>query len=288
MKLERSDVKYPLWRKKVDGSLFNHKGTTIPQWVVTMWQLDNDYSEISSRKDLMSNVDIYYKKRCYKGWVTVAIKGRTTPTYRVWFDDELNTILKEDYLMSYMRDIEAKLRKDSKLKVEEEISFWEFLDIEYDYSSKVFYFTSYYTQKPSFPELFKRLVKSPVIKSIDDELNNKNRLSIYKQDWKPRGEFESEIGAKNVIYTLLDINEKFIYVGEAEDLIKRFKQGHPVIKGWTHYKYNVLPKELSNHRITLERMVIRDFASIFDNNLISTPFGISEYKLCNIRIDKLI
>lgn len=286
MKLERSDVKHPMWRKKVDRSLFDHKGTTIPQWIVTMWNLNIDYAKVSSRKDIKSEVVIYYKNKSYKGWVTVAINGRVTPTFRLWFDDDLNTILKEDYLMSYMRDIEAKLRKDSKLLVEEEISFWEFLDIEYDFEKRIFYFTAYYVQKPSFPELFKRLIKSPVIKNIDDELNNKNRLSIHKQDWKQRDDFESEIGAKNVIYTLLDINNKLIYVGEAEDLIKRFKQGHSAIKDWTHYKYNVLPKELSDHRITLERMVIRDFASIFDNQTVLTPFKISEYRLCNIKIDK--
>ncbi|MBL6732327.1 MAG: GIY-YIG nuclease family protein, partial [Candidatus Poseidoniaceae archaeon] len=30
---ERSDVQFPLWRKKVDGSLFQHAMTVIPEWV---------------------------------------------------------------------------------------------------------------------------------------------------------------------------------------------------------------------------------------------------------------
>jgi len=35
MKLERSKIEYPLWRKKVDSSIFDYKGTTIPTWACT-------------------------------------------------------------------------------------------------------------------------------------------------------------------------------------------------------------------------------------------------------------
>ena len=34
MQLERNDVRYGLWRKKVDGSLLRHSATPIPGWVV--------------------------------------------------------------------------------------------------------------------------------------------------------------------------------------------------------------------------------------------------------------
>tara|TARA_B100000700_G_C14795092_1_gene737823 strand:- start:61 stop:198 length:138 start_codon:yes stop_codon:yes gene_type:complete len=39
MKIERSKVDFPLWRKKVDKSLFEHNGTTIPLWACEMWSL---------------------------------------------------------------------------------------------------------------------------------------------------------------------------------------------------------------------------------------------------------
>ena len=29
---ERRDVQFPLWRKKVDGTLFQHAMTVIPDW----------------------------------------------------------------------------------------------------------------------------------------------------------------------------------------------------------------------------------------------------------------
>jgi len=30
---ERSHVRFPLWRKKMDGAMFDHKCTVIPNWV---------------------------------------------------------------------------------------------------------------------------------------------------------------------------------------------------------------------------------------------------------------
>ena len=120
--------------------------------------------------------------------------------------------------MSYMRDIENRLR-GHKTNIEEEIPFWEFLDIEFDSKNSNFIFTSYYTQKPSFPKLFSKLIGSPVIHGIDDELTKTLKDRIYKQHWKPRVDFETEIGAENVIYTLLDTCNKLIYIGEASKLV---------------------------------------------------------------------
>jgi hypothetical protein len=52
MKVERSDVDYPLWRKKVDSSLFRQNGTTIPQWTCKMWEIEQDFSSCVSRTEL--------------------------------------------------------------------------------------------------------------------------------------------------------------------------------------------------------------------------------------------
>jgi hypothetical protein len=32
MKSERSDVEFPVWRKKVDKTLFHWAGTVVPEW----------------------------------------------------------------------------------------------------------------------------------------------------------------------------------------------------------------------------------------------------------------
>lgn len=286
MKLERSNVDFYMWRKKVDSSLFNYKGTSIPNWACKMWQIDKNFINATSKKQKESVVRILFEKVEYEGWLTVVKKNRT-PVFRLWFSDYLLYRIKDVFLMSYMRDIESRLRsKIDRKKIEDEIPFWEFLDIEFNIDENEFIFTSYYTQKPSFPELFSRLIGSPVLHKIDDEISKTNKDRIYKQDWKPRQEFETEIGAENVIYTLLDTKNKLIYVGEAKKLISRFRQGHSVITNWDFYRYELLPKSMMRERVTLERMMIRFMATLFPNNKNIKSMELSKYKLVNDKIDK--
>lgn len=291
-KAERTTVKYPLWRKKVDSSLFQHKGTTIPNWACQTWGIDTSFSSCISKKYRKSKVTIHFYGKKYQGNVTCAKQKRFNPAYRLWFDDDLLHILKDTFLMSFMRDIEKRLRdnspiyKDSSLDIEDEIPFWEFLDIEYDKRSMIFYFTAHYKQKPSFPELFKRLIGSPMIHKIDAELEDKDAFRIYMQDWKRREELDSELGAENVLYTLIDTKNKLIYIGEATKLVKRLNQKHNSIPNWEYYRYDVLPSTITKYqRLWFERMLIRNFCSVFVSNVKLDRFDISKYKLTNEKID---
>ncbi len=108
----------------------------------------------------------------------------------------------------------------------------------------------------------------------------------YGQEWKPRAEYQNEIGAFNVVYTLVDSKNKRIYVGEAKDLVTRFSQGHPIIKDWDYYRYDVLPKPLEPYRKTIERMMIRSYAMLFQNKKGIPTRGLSDYVLVNAKIDK--
>ena len=85
-----------------------------------------------------------------------------------------------------------------------------------------FRFAAYYAVRPAFPHLFKRLIGSPAMKRIDDEVRRKNELRIDKQNWRARSKVEYQLGAKNVIYMLLDTRKKRLYIGEAADLVSRF------------------------------------------------------------------
>jgi hypothetical protein len=287
MKFERSDVNHPLWRKKVDSSLFRQNGTTIPQWACKMWDIEQDYNACTSRGNPAAEISVEFKEKKYKGWVTVAREGRKTPAYRLWYQKQLTYELKDVFLMSFVRDIEDRLRKSKGVdsnSIEDEIPFWEFLDIEYERATKRFKFQAYYTQKPQFSELFKRFIESPVLHKIDDELQGKESFRIHKGKWRPRAELEFELGANNVLYYLIDTKNKLFYVGEAANLVDRLRQEHATIPHWDYFRYNVLPDELFNHRKTFERMTIRDFASILENVYIDT-MSLSEYKLTNDRID---
>ena len=160
MKLERSNVDYPLWRKKVDSSLFRYNGTTIPNWACKIWKISEDFSTCTSKKDHSSFVKVQFQENTFEGWVTVAPKGRTTPAYRLWYSELLTYELKDAFLMSFVRDIEDRLRKSKgteKTNIEQEIPFWEFLDIEYNRDEKLFRFVAYYTQKPTFSGIIQEI-----------------------------------------------------------------------------------------------------------------------------------
>lgn len=286
MKNERSNVEFPLWRKKVDKSLFEHRGTTIPTWACRMWGIPDLFKDVTSRKTKQSKVTIQFVNKSYEGYVTAAPSGRKTPAYRLWFEDDLCHILKYTFLMSYMRSLEQSLSEVEDLDIEHKIPFWEFLDIEFDKSNRLFRFVAYYKQDPTFPGLFERLIGSPALQKISEELEGKGNERIYKQDWKRRQELQFEIGAKNVVYILLDTEHKLLYIGEAQDLVSRLSQPHSLIEDWNYFRYDVLPDNLSKFRVEIERMMIRDFASVFSNergvqNLLGT-----EFKIVNKKVDK--
>ncbi|MCW3999520.1 MAG: GIY-YIG nuclease family protein [Candidatus Bathyarchaeota archaeon] len=288
MKTERSDVDHPLWRKKVDSSLFRQNGTTIPHWACKMWGIEDDFSTCNSKSMATSKIQVEFKGIVYDGWVTVAKEGERSksPAYRLWYQRQLSHELKDAFLMSFARDIESRLRrlKGHQENVEDEIPFWEFIDIEYDRAIKRFYFNAYYVHKPAFSELFKRLIESPVLHKIDDELEQKPTLRIQKIKWYKRADLTAQIGANNVIYFLIDTKNKLLYIGEAMNLVDRLSKEYPSIPNWDYFRYNVLPDELFDHRVTLERMVIRDYASLLPNSVTETK-EISDYRLVNDKID---
>jgi len=288
MKLERSKVDHPLWRKKVDMSLFEHKNTVIPGWASDMWDLRAQFKTVISKKDDNAKVNIRFKRRKHPGWLTVSKKGQPKPRYRLWFDRTLATELKHKYTMSYMRSLEQRLSPPEidVVDAEKTIPFWEFLDIEYDRKKREFIFESYYRQEPSFPHLFNRLVGSPAIAAIDNEIHEKDQNRIIEQDWKSRSELDFEIGASNVIYMLADSNNKLLYVGESKDLIKRLSQKYPTIPHWDKFRYDVLPTSLEKYRVTIERMMIRSFATLFSNKKGIENLDISTWQLANEKIDK--
>ena len=287
---ERSNVRNEMWRKKVDNSIFRYDGTAIPRWMVANWELEKYFpdKEGSLRKgDEESETTIKFNNENYKGHLTCSFpKNRSNKVHRLWISEDLKEELKRTFVMSHMRDIESGLRGDVG-DVEKEIPFWEFVDIEFDPDNKRFIFTAHYKHEPLFPDLFKNLAGSPALKVIEDEIEGKSKFRIHKQDWKLKDKLETEMGALNSIYTLIDVNNKLIYVGEAKDLKKRLKQKYTSIPNWTHYRYDVLPKNTTLEvRVAIERMMIRSYASLLKNKTNVESFEISTYRLSNDKIDK--
>lgn len=287
MKTERSDIEFPLWRKKVDATLFKDAATPIPKWLWKVWDIEELFSQSTSKDSLTSEVNMFFGKESFSGKVVLSSSKKM---YRLFFDRKLSDLLKDIFLMSYMRSIEQDLRKNkpeySNQEIENEIPFWEFLDIEFDSQNKTFYFKAYYVQKPAYIELFKELVKSHTLKIIEDKLLDKDDFKFIKEDWKKRTKLASQINAKNVIYNLIDTQNKLIYIGEAESLTQRLNQNREVIKNWDFYRFDCLPEGLTRkQRVAIERLLIRTFASFFTNNKGIPSKEVSEFRLANEKID---
>ena len=92
MTSERTNVDFPLWRKKVDSSLFSHKVTTIPKWVCKVWNFHKVFPGLNGKKDPKSNVSINFNKNKYAGQITCTWpKGRTDKLYRMALSQNRST-----------------------------------------------------------------------------------------------------------------------------------------------------------------------------------------------------
>ncbi|MBK9672797.1 MAG: hypothetical protein IPO70_11220 [Bacteroidetes bacterium] len=144
---------------------------------------------------------------------------------------------------------------------------------------------AHYTQKPIFPELFKQLVRSHILKDMENQLLNKGEFKFIKENWWPRSELSVLLERKNIIYYLIDTQKKQFYIGEAEHT-KRITPNRKEIPGWDFFRIDCLPEWLTkNQRVELERLIIRSYASILKNNKNIPSKEISDYSLVNKKID---
>ena len=157
---ERKDVQFPMWRKKMDASMFDHKCTLIPHWVMdNVFEIRETFPH-SSKKHPESQVTVEYRHQdgsntTHQGWVTTTRfeKGRND-VMRLFIDHDVISNLMSDYRMTYLRSVERKQRGWNSPTAEKSIPFWEFLDIEYDSEKKRFIFVPHYLHLGFDSELF--------------------------------------------------------------------------------------------------------------------------------------
>ena len=289
---ERRDIDSPMWRKKVDASIFYDKAILILVFAKKWWNIEKYFNKANGKKHPDSKVFIDFNGNQYEANVTVQNSETRKNSYRLFFNKELSDILKSTYIMTFMRDLEFKLGdfdkdENNRQSIEDIIPFNEFLDIEYNPEEKTFYFNAHYRQKPVFENLFSKILNTTVLSSISDEIEGKSNERIHKSEWKEKAELENIVDQPNVLYTLIDINNAEVYLGEAVSLKQRLSGNRPEIPNWTHFRYDVLPSSLSQYRLDIERMVIRQLASLFINkNKLQLNSSITNFKLVNKKIDK--
>jgi hypothetical protein len=67
MKLERSDIEYPLWRKKVDASVFKDAATPIPKFLWKVWNIEQLFEPIDGESVRDVPVRVVYGKKVFLG-----------------------------------------------------------------------------------------------------------------------------------------------------------------------------------------------------------------------------
>jgi hypothetical protein len=290
MKTERSDVEFPLWRKKVDFSLFKKMETPIPNWVSKIWRIERLFGTNTSKKNKEADVIIKFNKNDYEGWIIYTnYKKQGDTFYKLTFSKAFGGKLRDVFVMSYMRGLEQQLRKGNQTyiqkQVEEDIPFWEFIDIEFDAKNKIISCKAHYFQKPIFPELFKRFVRSHILKDIENELLNKGNFKFIKEDWKRKNELGQFLERRNIIYYLIDTKNKLLYIGES-DGTQRISASRSELPHWDYFRVDCLPEWLTKkQRVELERLTIRSFASLLKNKRNVESKVISDYVLVNKKID---
>lgn len=292
MTSERVGVKFPMWRKKVDGSMFEYKMTNIPDWVQDSFDIHNVFTA-NSKKDSASNVEVIFinqnkRKQTFQAHVTNTQNVSRKGVMRLNLPSELVTTLRQTFMMTHMRDLERRMR-DPKPKIDEiekEFPFFEFVDIEWDKDNHRFIMTPQFVMPPQYQELFAYIQNKHILSRIEEDLKDHQKARIVKGDWKERSEIAKEVSTENVIYTLIDEVNKELYIGEAQNLAKRNSGERPEIPDWTHYRVDTLPPEFNKEmRLTIERLTIRSMASLIKNGQGIESKNISDYTLTNKRID---
>lgn len=289
MKTERSNIKFPLWRKKVDTSLFTKLDTPIPNWLSKVWEIESLIGFDSSKKSEKTIIKLILNRKEFKGSILYTKRYGKETNYKLFFSKDFAEELKDCFVMSYMRTLENKLRRGNQSfsgNIEEEVPFWEFIDLEFDKINRTFHCKAHYTQKPIFPELFKQFTKSHLLKDMENRLLEKGEFKFIKQDWRSKSELNLQIFEHpNYIYYLIDTRNKLLYIGESETS-KRIMRLRPEIPEWDYFRIDFLPIWITkSQRLELERLMIRSFASLLSNYKKVKHIAISEYSLANKKID---
>ncbi len=309
------------WRSLVDRNMLLHGALRIAPLYAEHWKLYNDpkkggFRGVNDDLDERSKVDIVFKytqgtinlfkeygldintkKKKYKASLRMKTfksnkypNGKKEPWLNYNYVKELKERLILSFSMTNAMNIESDLNT-KKLGNNLNLNIQEFLDVEYDFKSKTFYFTPYFIQFPNFPHLFNLLAHR------SKTTNKKNLFSssnIDFNDWKPVVDFNKHSAlATSVIYMFLSKKRKEIYIGittkalggSAGRYSATRKNGGPNKKDmseWDYFKFDKLPEELAGKNLkVVEDILIRTFSSIMKSSNDIITKQISNYTLTN-------
>lgn len=184
MPSERSDVKFPLWRKKIDGAMFDDKCTVLPIWVRDrLFKVTERFPHRSKKNpDSKTKIIITHKggkKTSHVGHVTTLPRPNLGPVMRLQYGNDVKEWLTKSFAKTYHRNEQRKLHGLNGPTIEKLVPFWEFIDIEWDESQESFHFRAWYSLEDKISE--EETYPLNNIESENQETNTKNPVKTQLQ-----------------------------------------------------------------------------------------------------------
>jgi hypothetical protein len=276
--------------KKVDRSMMDW-GFTVPQD-----HISDFLAGVSLRLGKSRSIQIIWDKKEYFAKLSYINRKKASPVYQIRWDNnkELLKKVRKTFIQSYvilksqkeLFDIEKKEKKHFRTQLEggqqEVIAFQPI-------SSKKIKAEVFIRINNEWNTLFQRLADENVFGWIFDK-TNKKYLVQRSTNWIRVADFKKHQNVLNVIYYLVNIKKKLLYIGKAEVLGKRVKPGRRhqnMPRGWNFFKYDIIKPEFANVLERIEDHTIRSFASILKNDKGYPSLNIGNYKLVNSNWKKL-
>tara|TARA_Y100000589_G_scaffold313846_1_gene335667 strand:+ start:1793 stop:2299 length:507 start_codon:yes stop_codon:yes gene_type:complete len=133
----------------MDGAMFDHKCTVIPNWV------RDDVFNIKERfphankdhaESAVSIVIVHKggKRTTHSGYVTTSERGKLPDVMRLYFGDDVVAWLSKVFNKTHLRNEQRKTRGMNGPTIERLMPFWELIDIEWDAYNSSFHFRAWY------------------------------------------------------------------------------------------------------------------------------------------------
>ena len=209
-------------------------------------------------------------------------KFKNRDVVQIFYDTQRDTLkaLRKTFLYSYASTID---KRKPMLK--------EILELQHE-GGTIFRAVPFARQKTDFDRMFNFLEDKNLFEYWKDARRGKEEENFFissTDHWLPASELPKYKNRVNVIYLLYHTNKKQLYVGKANVLGDRLKEGEGRIglaEDWDkfmffeiHPRYNVFIEQI-------EAFVIKSFASLVENDVGVVPLNQKDIKLVNRQLIK--
>ncbi|HOS70051.1 MAG TPA: GIY-YIG nuclease family protein [Bacillota bacterium] len=248
----------------VNRTLIKHKAFTLPKEITKKWT--------GSKKGIFEiNEKVYYISVSGKHADNILDLNTTYQAFQGSINEELLYELKKIFCHTVMT------LEDPSIEAEP-----EYLEVEFSYiSSEVVRFRviRQKTVMNAYTRYFNKLAERNEIALSTKHDRDLKHLVNYSSPWIHISELSNHTGVKKCIYMWVDMDKKYIYVGKADDLVKRIMQHQDSCMEYdkciakygdtfniTHFRYDIVAPIIANDMLeALEMHSIRTIAQLLPN-----------------------